>query len=76
VLDLLYSFACVVESNADIVVRGQGLQDTVDNKTWYNTWEMLSQYTIDFVLYDIKLFVYNQISNTIFDNIMALLSDR
>jgi len=76
VLDLLYSFGCVVESKADIVVRGQGLQYTVDNKTWYSTWEMLSQYTLDFVLYDIKLFVYNQTSNTVFDNIMALLSGR
>jgi len=76
VLDLLVSFGCVVESKADIVVRGQGLQDTVDNITWYNTWEMLSKNTVEFVLYDIKLFVHNQETNFIFDNIMALFSGR
>jgi len=76
VLDLLYSFGCVVESKADIVVRGQGLQETVDNITWYNTLEMLSGHTIDFVLYDIKLFVFSQETNSMFANIMALLSGK
>jgi len=76
VLDLLVSYGCVLESKADIVVRDQGLQDTVDNKTWYNTWKMLYKHTVEFVLYDIKLFVKNQETNFIFDNIMALFSGR
>jgi len=74
VMNLLYRFGCVVESNADIVVRGQKLQDTVDNKTWYKTWEMFFEHTVEFVLYDIKLFVYNQETNSMFANIIALFS--
>ena len=35
VKDLLFRFGCVVESKADIVVRGQV---SVDNITWYQTW--------------------------------------
>ena len=46
VLGLLVSFGCVLESKTDIVVRDQGLQNTVDNKTWYNTWEMLYKHTV------------------------------
>ena len=76
VQDLLYSFGCVVESKSDIVVSGQGLQDTVDNITWYNTWEMLSENTVEYVLYDIKLFVFSQEIDVLFSNIMALLSGR
>jgi len=76
VKDLLFRFGCVVESKADIVVRGQGLQDSVDNITWYQTWKMLSEHTVEFVLYYIKLFVFNQETNSMFADIMALFSGR
>ena len=76
VMSLLNPFGCVAEIKANIVVNGRPVRDASLNGTWDLTWDLLSENTIDFVLYDITVNVVSREINGMFETIIALLSDR
>ena len=76
VMALLHPFGCVAETKADIIVSGRQVRDASLTRTWDETWDVLSENRIDFVSYDITIYVVSQDINIMFDNVIALLSGR